>query len=225
MTKALLLDTETTGLIEPIIPWEIAWLELSEDFSIKSTFHQRYNPGKQIEYGAIATSFVWNEDLIHEPLISKFEFPKDVAYIIGHNIDYDWKVLGSPDVKRICTKALAQYLFPGLDSYSQSALICYIFGKQARILLKNAHSAFDDVMNCHRLLEFLCKKINRNIVLDKPKIEYLWELSELARIPTTCPIGEHKGKPWNEVPKGFLNWMNKQDFIDTYTKKAIQPFL
>ena len=41
------------------------------------------------------------------------KLPPDAEYIIGHNVDFDWKALGQPNVKRICTQALARHGCPG----------------------------------------------------------------------------------------------------------------
>ncbi len=218
MSECILLDTETTGLIEPIIPWEIAWISLNPDYQISLFYHEYFNPEKQIELGALATSFTWNDDLENYPPASSFVFPSDVSYIIGHNIDYDWKVLGSPDVKRICTKALASKYFPDLDSYSQSALICYLYGKSAKKMLKEAHTAVQDVQNCHLLLHAILDKLENKI----PTFEELWLLSEDARIPSRCALGEHRGKLWKDVPESYRNWMLKQSFVDSYAKQAIK---
>ena len=94
MTKAVIFDTETTGRKDPIII-EGAWLELKsvDPFKLGLSFCQRYNPGKPIELGALATHHIYDEELIQCPPAKSFSLPSDVEYIIGHNIDYDWNVI------------------------------------------------------------------------------------------------------------------------------------
>ena len=142
--------------------------------------------------------------------------PDDAQYIIGHNVDYDWNVINQPNVKRICTLALARRVWPELDSYSQSALLYFIKGAEAREKLKNAHSALTDVKNCEILLRAICNK------LEITSAEELWNKSELARVPTHINFGKHKGTIISEIPKDYKEWLLKQVDIDLYLRKALE---
>ena len=124
MSKTIIFDTEATGIKEPVLI-EAAWVELEsiEPFTVTNPFVQRYNPGKPITLGALATHHIMDEELIDCPLAASFTLPGHVDYIIGHNVDFDWEVIGKPEVKRICTLALARKLWPDLDSHNQSALM------------------------------------------------------------------------------------------------------
>ena len=124
MPKVIIFDTEATDIKEPVLI-EAAWLEVTgfAPLTIGSQFVQRYNPGKPISLGALATHHILDEELVNCPPASSFTLPSDVAYLIGHNVDFDWQVLGQPPIKRICTLALARKLWPNLDSHSQSALL------------------------------------------------------------------------------------------------------
>ena len=64
-----------------------AWLELAsiELFTVTNPFVQRYNPGKPITLGALATNHIMDEELVDCPSASSFRLPDDVGYIIGHN--------------------------------------------------------------------------------------------------------------------------------------------
>jgi hypothetical protein len=64
-----------------------------------------------------------DEDLVDCPPHSDFRLPEGIEYLVGYNVDYDWRVIGEPPIKRICVLALARSLLPGLDSYSQSAAL------------------------------------------------------------------------------------------------------
>lgn len=220
MTKAYIVDCETTGLIAPIQPIEMAWIELTEGYSAYDNFLRRYRPDKPIELGALATSHIMDEDLQDELPHTEavFDLPKDMSYMIGHNIDYDWRVLGSTDVKRICTKALSQHLWPGLDSYSQSALIYYHYRDVATEMLKEAHNALDDVENNFHLLTKIIQEVG------EISFEVLWELSELARVPKTVSFGKFKGQPYTALDSGYVQWwLTKSDTPpDEYQMKALR---
>ena len=51
-------------------------------------------------------------------LLMGFRLPEGIEYLVGHNVDYDWKVIGQPEIKRICMLALCRSFFPALDSHS-----------------------------------------------------------------------------------------------------------
>lgn len=230
--KILIADSETTGLIEPIQPIEIAALEIEfPTLSTKVRWQQRYKPTKPVEYGALATSHILPEELESEPSITECRFgeyiEENVEYLIGHNIDYDWKVFGSPNVKRICTKALSSWLFPDVDSKSQSAMLYFFMGAKAKPLLKEAHNAMCDIENNKRLLGFILDSILTLKGIDVQTIGQLYELSELARIPTKMGFGKHRGMTFVEVAKNdpgwFVWWQTKSDTKpNEYEMKAIQ---
>lgn len=217
MPKTIIFDTETTGKNEPKII-EAAWLELAsiKPFAISDGFCERYNPGKPIELGALATHHILDEELVNCKLTSEFKLPNDVEYIIGHNVDYDWNVSGNPDVKRICTLALSRKVWPDIDSYTQSALMYHLDRSNAREQLKSAHSALADVGICALILENLC------LALNIETIEQLWLESESARIPTVMPFGKHKGMPLSEVPSDYKQWLLGQPDLDPYLRKALE---
>ena len=217
MPKAIIFDTEATDIKEPVLI-EAAWLEVTNlaPLTIGIQFVQRYNPGKPISLGALATHHILDEELVDCPPASSFQLPSDVAYLIGHNIDFDWQVLGQPPIKRICTIALARKLWPNLDSHSQSALLYHLDRPHAREQLRNAHSALADVGICAKILEAICTELKINTV------ENLWLASEKARMPTHMPFGKYKGMPLNEVPMDYKSWLLGQSDIDPYLRKALE---
>jgi exodeoxyribonuclease X len=217
MSKSIIFDTEATGIKEPVLI-EAAWLELEsiEPFAVTNPFVQRYNPGKQISLGALATHHIMDEELVDCPSASSFKLPDGVGYIIGHNVDFDWEVIGKPEIKRICTLALARKLWPDLDSHTQSALLYYLDRNNAREQLRNAHSAFTDVGICAVILDHICQQLNIKTVED------LYGESEKARIPTTMPFGKHKGEKISEIPNYYKAWLLEQGGLDPYLKKALE---
>jgi len=138
------------------------------------------------------------------------------------NVDFDWGALGKPDVKRICTLALARRLWPDTDSHSQSALMYYLFGAttEVRETLRNAHSAGSDVKICSYILERILDEMAGDG--DYPTIEELYEFSEDARVPHIMPFGKHKGEPVSSVPKAYADWYRRQENPDPYILMAFQ---
>ncbi|MEA9604258.1 DUF3820 family protein [Polynucleobacter sp. JS-JIR-II-c23] len=217
MPQAIIFDVEATDKNDAVII-EAASLDVTSlnPFEVGNPWVQRYNPGKTISLGALATHHIMDEELINCPASSSFRLPAGTKYLIGHNIDFDWVAIGSPEVKRICTLALARSLWPDLDSHTQSALLYYFERDTARDQLRNAHSALADVWICSKIVAQIIDKLHP-ISLDA-----LWEMSEKARIPKTMPYGKHKGELISQVPSDYKQWLLRQDNVSGYLRKALE---
>lgn len=219
---AIIFDSETTGLKDPQMV-EGAYLKLGsiQFLDVTEEFLQRYKPSKPIELGALATSHIYDEELVDCPPHTDFALPDGTTYIIGHNVDYDWGVIGQPDVKRICTQALSRALWPDADSHSQSAMIYLHYREFARGLLQNAHAALDDVLNCRRLLVKILEEIALRNGAAVFSFEDLWMISEEARVPTVMRSGKFKGTKVSEIPGWHRKWLLEQPGTDPYLIKAL----
>lgn len=221
MNLALIFDTETTGINEPEVI-EAAWLRVGSPFwlAVHEEFNQRYRPTKAIELGAMATHHIIPEDLVGCPPSSEFSLPDGVEYLIGHNVDFDWKVIGEPNIKRICTLALCRSLFPDADSHSQSAMIYMLISKEkARDKLRNAHAALDDVKNCRIVLDVCLDRLGAT---QETTWDEIWQASEKARIPKVMTFGKHKGVAIADIPSDYKGWLLRQPDVDPYLVKALR---
>lgn len=239
MNKAIVFDTETTGTDhekDQVI--EAAYIELPDSPDAFSAvrypstlpfYHERFKPSVPIQFGAQATHHILMSDLDGCLDSDQFAFPGDVDYLIGHNIDFDWRMIGQPDVKRIDTLALSRWLYPELDSHTQSAMIYFIAniydrGEWARNILREAHSALADVHNCGILLRFLIQEINKRS--DQASLNHwdvLWTISEHARIPTVMGFGKYKGDPIDRtLDPGYVRWYRAQADTDPYYLEAFK---
>lgn len=227
---AIILDTETHDANEPEVI-ELAYMgPLYTLMTDAGTVTHRFKPTKPISLGAMATHHIIPDDLKDCPTWpGRYDLPTGTQYIIGHNVDFDWKAIGSPNVKRICTLALARKCLPSLDSHSLSALIYHIYPPaMAREKLRNAHSAAVDVVHTNELLFSLWDVCGRPDTWEK-----LWLMSEVARVPTHFTFGKYgpqdgnKGMPIAEVRRmdpGYISWcLRSCDIVknDPYWKKAL----
>lgn len=214
--KAIVIDTETTGINEPVLV-EAAWIEVDAPCSLHlgAQFEKRFNPGKPIEFGAMATHHITNEDVAQCPPASEFGLPDGVEYLIGHNVDFDWKVIGEPKVKRICTLAFSRAYWPD-DSHTLGAMLYRLNVPNARELLRGAHSALADARNCLTLLSYIVPKSGCRTW------ESLWQACELARVPTVMSFGKHKGRAIKDVPSDYKRWLLAQPDVDEYLRKALK---
>lgn len=241
--SAVLIDTETTGIDEPDVI-QLAWLPLLSVFTgapetLKddgaSITLNRYRPRKQISLGALATHHILDEELEQEASWEgAWSAPIGTQYLVAHNVDFDWKAIGSPDVKRICTLALARKLWPDIDSHSIGALIYHLYPRrEAREMLRGAHDAGIDADLCYRVLLAELQKMPLIVSWER-----LWEASEKARVPTHLSFGKYgpyeawakaNGGPMKcaEVRQrdpGYYDWLvNKCDHVrdDPYLRKAL----
>jgi exodeoxyribonuclease X len=217
MSQAIIFDVEATDKNDAVII-EAASLDITslKPFEVGNPWVQRYNPGKPISLGALATHHIMDEELVNCPASSSFLLPAGTKYLIGHNIDFDWVAIGSPEVKRICTLALARSLWPELDSHTQSALLYYFERDIARDQLRNAHSALADVWICSKIVGQIIDKLH------PVSLDALWEMSEKARIPKVMPYGKHKGELISQMPSDYKQWLLRQDNVSGYLRKALE---
>jgi exodeoxyribonuclease X len=221
---AIILDTETTT-IEDAEVIELAW-ERFDTFSQLAShstvdrLHQRFTPLKPPAFGAMAVHHILPEDLVGlPPSEGAASYISSVTdYLIGHNIDFDWKALGCPTIPRICTLAMSRKLWPECDAHNLSAMVYFLFGANAttRARLRGAHSAAEDVSLCASVL-------GRCIEASGVKsFDELYAFSEHARIPVTMTFGKHRGELVADVPYGYAKWYRAQPDPDPYLLKAFK---
>lgn len=228
MKKGYIVDTETSRAVDGEVI-ELAYgsveFELQRapgDLFENSLVCSRFKPLRKISCGAMAVHHIIPSDLADCPPSAEAKLPDDCGYMIGHNVDFDWKVLGSPTgVKRICTLAFVRDLWPDVEGHSLGACIYRImhFG-EARDRLKTAHNAGTDVLLCADLLEYLLVEY-----FTVENLEELWLLSEEARMPKIWTFGKFKGKKIEATDRGYLHWCLKQPDMDEYVKKACEKAL
>lgn len=217
MIQAVILDTETTGLVEPALV-EAAWIAVDspQGLLICDEFSGRFNPGKPITFGAMATHHITNEDVASCPPPSEFSLPDGVQYIVGHNVDFDWRLIGEPKVKRICTLAFCRKLWPD-DSHTLGAMLYRLKGPMARDALRAVHSARADAYICRMILSEILSKIG-----EPATWEELWTLCEAARIPEIMAFGKHKGARIADIPADYKQWLLRQPDVDPYLQIALK---
>lgn len=216
--SAIIFDTETTDTKNPEII-EAAWLRVDDPRTLTVTeeYCARFRPEGRIALGALATHHIMDEDLVDCPPSASFRLP-EVTYLIGHNVDFDWKAAGEPGtVRRICTLALARKYYPEADSHTLSAMLYLLDRPNAREMLRNAHSALADAYTCRRVLA----RMLADRLPPVQTFEDLWRLSEDARVPTVIPFGKYKGTPIKSLPRDYVEWLLRRPDLDPYLRQAL----
>lgn len=228
----LLFDVETTGagdnaqiieaafgIIDPTRPP----LEATDSTIPFALRNERFKPSVPIELGAMAVHHIIEEDLETCRPSAEFALPPNVALLVGHNIDFDWKMAGKPNIKRICTLALARKVWPSLDAHTLGAVIYSLFPhRQAQDLLRDAHAASVDIVNLMHVLRACCA------ALQPQTWNELWHMSEEARVPEIITFGKYKANPGDpptkivDLPRDYREWMLRQPDMDEYMKIAVR---
>lgn len=216
---AAFIDVEGTGLHEPE-PVEVALYMVPDGpqhwpVDQNMLWTQRFEPSKPIELAAMATHHIIHSDLRGCPPASSFVLTPAVKYIIGHNVDYDWGVIGKPNVKRICTLALAKRIWPELASHRLGALMYHCYGAthDIRDRVKQAHGAAADVRMLIDVYYEILDKLDADGQITLPTTwEALWHVSEEARIPERMEFGKYGPKPDEGRPLGMMiSKMRRED--------------
>jgi len=250
MTTAYIIDSETTGLVPPIEVTEVAYQQISWEcvssgltslregyspFNIlevvfptnnyvdETGFVGRFKPSVPITAKAKELTGITEEMLVNCPPSSSFKLPK-MDYFIAHNCIYDWGVLGKPEVKRICTKEIAQSIFAdckkdGLKNNKLSSLVEFFYPEEAEQLLAASHGALQDIKLVYLLLlkiaerlpkcdsfEYLLRYCSQGTKEDKPATISGKRFKEVAG-EWYIMFGKHKGYELKKVPKDYLRWL------------------
>lgn len=120
----------------------------------------------------------------------------------AHNASFEMTFF-TPRQHMICTYKSALRVWPSLASHSNGAVFYWLLD-QGKIepdlaLTQPTHRAGPDAY----VTAWILKALFDEGFTGRQMIAWTKEPALLPR----CPIGEHRGKPWAEVPESFLRWM------------------
>jgi exodeoxyribonuclease X len=248
MGKILLLDTETCGLTNhpkyghPQVI-ELAYYDLTNtnlktlnltSLDSVNSYVERFKPSMPIHPQASRVNGIYEKDLLHCRPSEDIDIG-EVAYIIGHNPQFDVRCLNIKGVKLICTKELAQLTITGQANNKLTTLIAYLYPEQSEELLKTAHSALQDCklsflillsvldllpnVNSFDQLAKLCSQ-------GKKSYEELDKAKPKTKVPvSTMPFGKYKGQLLNEIPTSSLRWYLENCDLQPSLKEAIEALV
>lgn len=219
---ALIIDTETDQARDPR-PIQVATI----DMLTGEEWVKYFNSSRPISPFTTQIHGITDGDVAGLEIfeLAKFAVPD---YLIAHNARFDWRVIGSPEVKLICTVQLARLAFPEWDSYKQGRCIEQLFASEGEIgqkkafnLTQKAHDALGDVRMCHIIYHACCERLG----VAHDDFAKMHEISEngtktnftkrkrsqkpliSAFEVTTMPFGRHKGMAMADMPKSYVKWL------------------
>lgn len=218
-SRIRVIDFEANGLDASAKIIESAYTDF--DFITKaidphgSSFHfATSNPPE-----ARAVNHIWMEDIAHAPAFDAEAFvgdavASDAVALAAHNMTYEAQFIQrhvEGAIHMICTMKSAMRVWPECPTFSNFGLGYWLIDRGLisvdRALVRPPHRAGPDtVMTAHILKALFESGCTGQQLVSWTRRPAAWP---------TCPIGEHRGKPWGDVPKGFLDWMvNKATGMD-----------
>jgi len=200
-------DTETTGLkkdTDKII--EIAFYDPEREKELCSFI----NPGIPIPKESTDITNITDDMVKDAPTFKEFvpsmvEFLEgDVALVAHNNISFDKPFIASefkradetlPEYQYIDTLLWARKYRPDLPKHTLQYLR-EIYGIESN----QAHRALDDVIVLHKVFSKMIDDLACDTVI---------ELLKKRDNVKTMPFGKHQGKELADVPKGYIQWLEK----------------
>lgn len=214
ITSVLVVDSEVTGM-DPSkdVPLELASARVQRSrtgspWLISDLWDTLINPGDvPISFGAMGVHHITPDMVNYAPMLEaavpKKHLLRDHRVVrAAHNSKFDRDFIEKvfPKTRWICTMKCARRVWPGLDSYSDQALR-YALGVNVEpynLPAAKAHRAlFDTIITAEILVALLKEKTP----------EELLQITCEPVLLDKMPIGEHKDKPFDEVPDSFLRWV------------------
>ncbi len=138
-----------------------------------------------------------------QPIQAVWAPPAGFDCLVAHNAAFDFSFLDNYATPVLCTKRLAQKLWPDFPSHSNQYLRYRLALDVPECEGLPAHSALPDALVTAKLLAFELQAL----WTDLPSL-IAWVNEPI--IEKVCRFGKHKGTPWAEVPKSYLQWMLRE---------------
>lgn len=195
---ALVIDTETDQG-RNARPIQVATINVQTGFEWMAYF----NSGRPISPFVTKIHGITDADVagLERFDLQKFELSD---YLIGHNVHFDWGVIGRPSTKLICTVRLARLAFPEWSRYSQSRCIEQLIGEAAaREMTAAAHDALGDARMCYLLYKACCERLQ----IEPTDFAAAHRMANQAKPVRQMPFGKYKGRAIKDLPSNYVQWL------------------
>jgi exodeoxyribonuclease X len=206
----IVLDTETSGLKDPVGVCEIGIIELDvTTLAEVGRFRSLIDPQVPISHAASGVHRITDDMVGDAPTLEEYfhivlehRYTDKNVLMVAHNKSFDYpkvkQYLGNSQA--LCTLRLAQKAWPDAENHKLATLkFMYKLGRMG----STSHNALADVEDTADLLRLL--KFTTGLSLQE-----LLEFEVAPRIVEIMPFSKHKDSPLKDVPKSFWTWLLKQ---------------
>ena len=226
MTAFVILDTETTGLdpaVDKVV--ELGWCTTTET---TEGYHasKLVNPGIPIPPAASAIHHLVDADVtgcltLDEVVNAHYRF--DWGIPVAHSAAFDSAFLPMVKGPWLCTKRMARRYLPEAPQHSNQFLRYYLKLEVPRGVA--AHRAEGDAVVTAALLRYLLNGPAKADYERHPIEAFIAQQAEPILL-TTVGFGKHQGKRWADVPRDYLQWLERNpQGSDEDTRFTIRHYL
>jgi exodeoxyribonuclease X len=198
---------------------ELAWIELSytgqmweqtnsNEFYIEQPNSLIINPHAQACHHIRADMLTQERGAIkrYDAVRLLLDHIEPGTFMVAHNADFDSKFLPEIISPWICTFRAAKHVWPGAPGYSNQVLRYWLKLEPDLPTGKYPHQALYDVSVTVGILRKM---------LERHTPEQLLKLSKTPVRLKTIGFGKHRGQDFNQIPRDYLQWLRKQQGLDS----------
>jgi exodeoxyribonuclease X len=205
----LVLDTETTGLDsneDKVV--ELAATQVYRG-QVQGLFSTLIDPGRPIPPEASVVHHLTERDVAGKPSLATVwphavekhiqDWPRPQVFV-AHNATFDKQFLPTPPgVLWLCTKRLAQKVWPEVGKYQNQYLRYWL---KLDLDVGMPHRALADTLVTGHLLVRILQEIPEDMT-----VEALVAWADAPNPVLFMPFGKHKGQPLRKIPKSYVEWL------------------
>lgn len=212
------IDTETTGLD----PEKDRLLEIAvcTEGGPHLTMHSLISQPEPIPTMAKAITLIDDEDVHGMPdqsyvidRIANHLMDHGCTALVAHNAQFDKGFCGAAGlhlgVPWICTYRIARHIWPDLESHGLMFLRYHLGLKISP--RGHPHRALYDAHVCLAVWEALSRELDSRNLCDPKDPASVVEWQNRPVLLRTIRFGKHAGTAWDEIPRSYLQWMQKAE--------------
>lgn len=223
--RARTIDLETTGLPDDDIKeiCEIGFTDVYvETQEVRGPTSHFVDPGHPIPPHIRSVHHISNQDVrgamspfeAHARLFREMNANEDV--FVAHNAEFEQYFFSGGDVPWVCTLKCAQVIWPDAPKFNNQTLRYWLGLELSDELAMPPHRAGPDTyVTAHIFIKMLQHRT----------IQELVHITQNPIILKVVSFGKHKGKPWSEVPKDYLQFIVSKGSFDRDTEHTAKHWL
>lgn len=221
------IDFETTGVPDDESKHsvvEAAYVDICPETKSRCHFFETLvMPETTMDIEALATHHITAEEANglgikwedSQSKLTEIRDPKEVLIYVAHNAEFEKKFFNPEGVYWIDTYKVALKLYPDAPRHSNQVLKYYLKIKDS----PDHHPPHRALPDCYVTSEILLKMMEEIRVSDMVKI------SKQPPYLTRIGFGKHRGKKFEDLPKGYLEWLLGQGDMREGVKEAAERAL